>query len=120
MNRSVRIAKALGRAHDKLRQIFVQEQCIKLLSGDQNNWGDPIATYDSHWYLDKREYSDVIAGKRYKKLIIDDVDGCRLSKLKAMTAVQIGDDIYTFHGKDSFVGAVPSYEFKVSHMGPRI
>lgn len=120
MNRSVRIAKALGRAHDRLREIFVQEQCIKLLSGDQNNWGDPIATYDSHWYLDKREYSDVIAGKRYKKLIIDDVDGCRLSKLKAMTAVQIGDDVFTFHGKDSFVGAVPSYEFKVIHMGPRI
>lgn len=120
MDRPVRIAKALGRAHDKLRRIFNQEQCIKLLTGDQNNWGDPIATYDTHWYLDKREYSDVIAGKRYKKLIIDDVDGCRLSKLKAMTAVQIGDEVFTFHGKDSFVGAVPSYEFKVLHAGPRI
>lgn len=120
MNRSVRIAKALGRGHDKLRQIFVQEQCLKLLAGDQNNWGEPIATYDSHWYLDKREYSDVIAGKRFKRLVIEDVEGCRLAKLKAMTAVQIGDDVYTFHGKDSFVGAVPSYEFKLLHAGVRI
>jgi len=120
MNRSTRIARAIGRAHDRLRPIFVQEQCLKLLSGDQNNWGTPIAAYDSHWYLDKREYLDVSAGKRYKRLIIDDVEGCRLSKLRAMTAVQIGDDIYTFHGKDSFVGAVPVYEFKVVHAGVRI
>lgn len=120
MDRGTRIAKAQARAHDRLRQIFLQEQCIKLLAGDQNNWGDPIATYDSHWHLDRREYSDVIAGKRYKRLVIDDVEGCRLTKLKQMTAVQIGDDIYTFHGKDSFVGAVPSYEFKVIHAGPRI
>lgn len=119
MNRSTRIAKALGRAHDKLRPIFVQSQCLKLLTGDQQAYTE-LATYDTHWYLDKREYSDVIAGKRYKKLIIDDVDGCRLSKLKAMTAVQIGDEVFTFHGKDSFVGAVPSYEFKVLHAGPRI
>ena len=120
MDRGTRIALALGRGHDKLRQIFNQEQCIKLLAGDQNNWGEPIATYDTLWYLDRREYSDVIAQKRYKRLVIDDIDGCRLSKLKAMTAVQIGDDIYTFHGKDSFTGAVPSYEFKLIHAGPRI
>jgi hypothetical protein len=100
--------------------LFVQEQCIKLLAGDQNSWGTPIATYESHWYLDKREYSDVIAKKRYKRLVIEDLEGCRLSKLKAMTAIQIGDDIYTFHGKDSFVGAVPSYEFKLLHAGVRI
>jgi hypothetical protein len=98
----------------------VQEQCLKLLSGDQNNWGAPIATYDSHWYLDKREYLDVSNGKRFKRLRIEDVEGCRLPELKAMTAVQIGDDIYTFYGKDSFVGAVPSYEFKLLHAGVRI
>jgi len=120
MDRATRIARGIGRAHDRLRKLFVQEQCLKLLAGDQNNWGEPIATYDSHWYLDKREYSDVIANKRYKRLVIEDVEGCRLSKLKAMTAVQIGDDIYTFHGKDSFVGAVPVYEFKVVHAGVRI
>lgn len=119
MDRGTRIARALAKGHDKLRQIFVQEQCLKILTGDQQNY-TTTATYDSHWYLDKREYSDVIAGKRYKRLVIDDVEGCRLPKLKAMTAVQIGDDVYTFHGKDSFVGAVPSYEFKVIHKGPRI
>lgn len=120
MDRGTRIARALARGHDKLRQIFVQEQCIKLLAGDQQNWGDPIATYDSHWYLDKREYSDVIAGKKFKRLVIDDIDGCRLSKLKAMTAVQIGDVVFRFHGKDSFLGAVPSYEFKIYPLGERI
>lgn len=120
MDRGTRIARALGKGHDRLRQIFLKDQCLKILTGDQNNWGEPIATYDSHWYLDKREYSDVIAGKRYKRLVIEDVEGCRLVQLKAMTAVQIGDDVYTFHGKDSFIGAVPSYEFKVIHKGPRI
>lgn len=119
MNRGTRIARALAKGHDKLRTIFVKEQCLTILTGDQQAYV-PTATYDTHWYLDRREYSDVIAGKRYKRLVIDDVDGCRLAKLKAMTAVQIGDDIYTFHGKDSFVGAVPSYEFKVIHKGARI
>lgn len=97
----------------------MQEQCLKVLTGDQQGYST-IATYDSHWYLDKREYLDVSAGKRYKRLLIDDVEGCRLSKLKQMTAVQIGDDVYTFHGKDSFVGAVPVYGFKVIHAGVRI
>ena len=120
MNRPVRIAKALGRAHDRLRQVFVQEQCLKVLTGDQNSGYTTIATYDTHWYLDKQEYSDVIAGKRFKKVWVDDVEGCRLPILKSATAFQIGDDIFTFHGKDSFMGAVPSYEFKVIHLGPRI
>lgn len=119
MDRPTRIARAIARAHDKLRPIFLNQQCIKLLTGDQQSYSE-IATYDSHWYLDKREYLDVSAGKRYKRLIIDDVEGCRLNKLKAMTAVQIGDDVYTFHGKDSFVGGVPVYEFKVIHAGVRI
>lgn len=119
MNRGTRIGRALARGHDRLRQIFLKDQCLKVLTGDQQAY-TVSATYDTHWYLDKREYSDVIAGKRFKRLVIDDVEGCRLAKLKVMTAVQIGDDIYTFHGKDSFVGAVPSYEFKVIHKGPRI
>ena len=119
MDRGTRIARGLARGHDRLRQIFLKDQCLTILGGDQQNY-TPLATYDSHWYLDKRDYSDVTAGVRFKRLVIDDVEGCRLSKLKAMTAVQIGDDIYTFHGKDSFVGAVPSYEFKVIHVGPRI
>lgn len=120
MDRPTRIARGIARAHDRLRQIFVQEQCLKLLAGDQNNWGAPIATYNSHWYLDKREYSDVMAKVRYKRVVVDDVEGCRLPKLKQATAFQIGDDVYTFHAKDSFVGAIPVYEFKVIHLGPRI
>jgi len=119
MDRPTRIARAIGRVHDRLRPIFVQEQCLKILEGDQQGYRT-TATYDSHWYLDRREYSDVIAGKRFKRLVIEDVEGCRLARLKTMTAVQIGDDVYTFHGKDSFVGAVPSYEFKLVHAGVRI
>lgn len=120
MDRSTRIARGIGRAHDRLRQLFNQEQCLKILEGDQNNWGEPIASYDSHWYLDKHEYSDIIAGKKFHKLYVDDVEGCRLPVLKRATAVQYGDLIYRFHGKDSFVGAVPSYEFKVYPVGQRI
>lgn len=119
MDRPTRIARGIGRAHDRLRRLFNQEQCLKILEGDQQSY-TTTATYDSHWYLDKREYSDVIAGKRFKRLVIEDVEGCRLAKLRTMTAVQIGDDVYTFHGKDSFVGAVPSYEFKLVHAGVRI
>lgn len=119
MDRGTRIAKARARAHDRLRSIFLKEQCLKLLTGDQQAY-TTLTTYDSHWYLDRQEYSDVIAGKRYKRLVVDDVEGCRLSQLKAATAVQIGDDIFRFHGKDSFLGAVPSYEFKLIHQGARI
>lgn len=118
--RAQRITKALGRGHDKLREIFNREQELIVLTGDQNAGYSTTATWDSHWYLDKREYSDVIAQKRYKRVVVDDVDGSREAVLKAATAFQIGDDIYTFHGKDSFVGAVRSYEFKVIHAGPRI
>ena len=119
MDRSIRIARALARGHDKLRQLFNQEQCLTLLTGDQQNYAK-IATYASHWYLDKREYSDLMAKVRYKRVVVEDVEGCRLPKLKLATAFQIGDDVYTFHAKDSFVGSIPSYEFKVIHAGPRI
>lgn len=119
MDRGTRIAKGLARGHDKLRQLFNQQQVLRVFTGDQQSY-TPLAAYDTHWYLDKREYSDVIAGVRFKRLVIDDIEGERLAHLKAMTAVQIGDDVYTFHGKDSFVGAVPSYEFKIVHAGPRI
>ena len=120
MDRGTRIAKALGRGHDKLRSIFNQEQCLKLLNGDQNNWGEPIATYDSHWYLDRREYTELSTGKKFKRVVIDDVEGCRKAKLKSATAAQIGDMIYRFASKDSLTGGVPSYEFKVYPVGERI
>lgn len=119
MSRGTRIARALGRSHDKLRSIYLEGVCIKILGGDQDN-RTTLATYDSHWYLDKREYSDVIAGKKFKRLVIDDIDGCRLSKLKEMTAVQIGNIIFKFHAKDSFIGSVPTYEFKVYPTGEQV
>lgn len=118
MDRATRIARAIGRAHDRLRPIFLRTQCLKLLEGDQNNWTD-TASYDSHWYLDKREYTELPSGKRYMKLTVEDVEGCRLAKLKTATAIQVGDVVFKFHAKDSFVGAVPSYRFKVYPIGPR-
>lgn len=120
MDRGTRIARAIGRAHDRLRPIFNQEQCLKLLEGDQNNWGEPTATYDSHWYLDRREYTELSTGKKFKRLQVEDVEGCRLAKLKSMTAVQIGDFVYKVPSKDAFTGGVPSYQFKIYPVGERI
>jgi hypothetical protein len=119
MSRGTKIARALSRSHDKLRSIFLEGVCLKILTGS----GAPYtttATYADRFYLDKREYSDVIAGKKFKRLVIDDLDGCRLEKLKQMTAVQVGNIVYKFHGKDSFIGSVPSYEFKVYPTGEQV
>lgn len=118
MNRGTRIAQGLARGHDKLRTIFLKDQCLKLLSGDQNNWTD-ITTYDSRWYLDKREYTEQVSGKKFKRLVVDDVEGCRLNELRAMTAIEHEGTIYKFLAKDSFISAVPSYEFKVYPVGVR-
>ena len=120
MSRGTRIARGLGRAHDKLRGVFLEGVCLKLYDVAGAPYTTPIATYTDGWYLDKREYSDVVAGKKYKRLVVDDVEGCRLSKLRAMTAVKVGDTVYKFVGKDSFVGSVPSYEFKLQATGERI
>lgn len=119
MSRGTKIARALSRGHDKLRSIFLEGVCLKVLAGDQDN-RTTLATYADHWYLDKREYSDVSAGKKFKRLIIDDTDGCRLQRLRDMTAVQIGDIIFKFHAKDSFIGSVPTYEFKIYPTGERV
>jgi hypothetical protein len=119
MNRGTRIARAQSRAHDKLRSIFLDGVCLKVLSGDQSAY-TTLDTYSDRWYLDKREYSDMLAGKKFKRLVIDDLDGCRLEKLKQMTAVQVGNIVYKFLTKDSFVGSVPSYEFKVYPTGERV
>lgn len=119
MSRGTKIARALSRSHDKLRSVFLEGVCLKILTGDQTAY-TTTATYGDRWYLDKREYSDVIAGKKFKRLVIDDLDGCRLEKLKEMTAVQVGNTIYKFHAKDSFIGSVPSYEFKVYPTGEQV
>lgn len=119
MDRGTRIARAIGRAHDRLRPIFNREQCLKILTGDQQAY-TVEATYDSHWYLDRHEYTELVTGKKFKRLVIEDLEGCRLAKLKAMTAVQIGETVYKFSSKDSFVSGIPSYKFKIYPAGERI
>ena len=119
MSKGTKIARALSRGHDKLRSIFLEGVCIRMLTGSRSPY-TTIATYDDHWYLDKREYSDVIAGKKFKRIVVDDLDGCRLPKLKEATAMQVGDTVFKFHAKDSFIGSVPSYEFKVYPTGERV
>lgn len=119
MSRGTKISRGLSRGHDKLRAIYLEGVCLKILTGDQQNY-TTTATYADRWYLDKREYSDVTAGKKFKWLVIDDVDGCRLAKLREMTAVQVGDTIFKFHAKDSFIGSVPTYEFKIYPTGERV
>lgn len=120
MSTATQIAKAFARGHNKLREIFVVEGAtLKALSGS----GAPYTTLDTYgndWYLSKKEYSDIIAGKKYKYLRVEDLDGTRLVNLKKMTAVQIGPTIYKFFSKDSFIGSVPSYEFKIYPTGEQV
>jgi hypothetical protein len=124
MNRGQRIAQAKGRSYDKLRSIFLSGVCLRVLSGDQNNWTTE-ATYDSHWYLDRREYSDLVAGKKFKLLKVADVEGCRLAKLRIATAVEIGSpqvgwERFGFAVKPTFLsGMVPDYEMKLKPTGER-
>jgi hypothetical protein len=119
MSRGTRIARGYKRGHDALRKIFLEGSCLKVLSGDQSAYTTE-ATYTDGWYLDKREYSDVVAGKKFKRLVVDDVEGCRLSKLRAATAMQVDDLIFKFHAKPTFIGSVPSYEFKIYPTGERV
>lgn len=119
-SKGTRIGRAFAKAHNKLRTIYYDGECLKLFDKTTGPWTEPIATYAADWYLDKKEYTDVAAGKKFKRLVVDDVDGCRLPELRKMTAVQVGDAIFKFHGKDSFIGSVPSYEFKVYPTGERV
>lgn len=119
-SRGTRIGRALARGHNKLLQIYFDGECLKLFDKTTGPWTEPIATYGDNWYLDKKEYNDVAAGKKFKRLVVDDVDGCRLAKLRAMTAVQVGDTVYKVNVKDSFIGSVPSYEFRLSPTGERV
>jgi hypothetical protein len=123
--RGQRIARAKGRSYDKLRSIFLSDVCLRVLSGDQNNWTTE-ATYDSHWYLDRHEYSDLVAGKRYKLLKVADAEGCRLPKLRIATAVEIGNPTVGWERFKVAVkpttlhGMVPDYELKLSPTGERV
>ncbi len=119
-SRGTRIGRALARGHNKLRSIYFDGDCLKLFDITAGPWENPLAEYADDWYLDKKEYSDVVAGKKYKRLVIDDLNGCRLSDLRRMTAVQVGDTVYKFVAKDSFIGSVPSYEFRLQPTGERV
>jgi hypothetical protein len=120
MSRGTRIARALGRSHDKLRSVSLEGECIRLYDVTAAPYTTPIAIYDSHWYLDKREYSELVTGKRYLLLKVADVDGCRLRKLRDMTAVRVGDMVFKVITKPNFVGSVPLWEFKLSPTGERV
>src|SRR5688572_3658217 len=115
--RGQRIARAKGRSYDKLRSIFLSDVCLRVLSGDQNNYATE-ATYDSHWYLDRHEYSDLVAGKKFKLLKVADAEGCRLEKLRLATAVEIGNPAIGWERFKVAVkpttlhGMVPDYELK--------
>lgn len=118
-SRGSRIGKALARAHTKLTQVFFDSDCLKVLTGTQAPY-TPLAEYIHGWYLDNYEYSDVVAGKKFKKLWVDDVDGCRLSELRKATAIQVGDTVFKFSTKPSFIGSVPCYEFRLQPTGERV
>jgi hypothetical protein len=115
-----RIGRALAKRDTKLRKVFFDDECLEILIGDQNTGYTVIDEYVTGWFLDKHEYSDVVAGKKYKRLVIDDVDGCRLRPLRLMTAVRQGGVVFKFVAKDSFIGSVPSYEFRLQATGERV
>lgn len=118
MQRGTKIARAIGRGHDKLRRIFLEGLCLKFYDGDTGS--NLIATYTDDWWFDQHEHSDVVAGKKYKRLVVEDVNGCRLSVLRQATAVKVGDAKFKFIAKPSFIGSVPMYEFKLQPTGERV
>ena len=119
-----RIARAQSKAHNKLRRIFMEGACLKLYEGDQQtvDLDTPMVTYTTDWYLDKREYPEVTGDQRkyFKRLVVDDLGGCRREQLRLATIVKVGDALYKFGKKDSLIGSVPSYEFKVYPTGQRV
>ena len=108
-----------------MRSVFLNGVCLQVLSGDQQAYV-PEATYDSHWYLDRREYSDLVANKKFILLKVADSEGCRLDKLRKATAMQVGNaqvgwTRFKFAVKPTLLsGMVPVYEFKLSPTGERV
>src|SRR5688572_30781984 len=119
MSTGTQIGKALAKGYEVKRKIFLGVSAtLKTLTGS-----GPYtlsATYSTNWYLSRYEYTEQVTGKKYKLLKVADLDGTRLAKLKAMTAIQVGTVIYKFHSKDSFVGTIPAYEFKVYPTGEQV
>jgi hypothetical protein len=113
------VGRAKQRGHDVKRKLFIgTAPSLVLLKG--NGPYTTLTTLTSAWYLGRKEYQELVTGARYFKLYIDDLDGTRLSQLKAMTAVRISGMNYKFIAKDSFVGTIPSYEFKVQAIGEQL
>ena len=115
------IAAGLAEAYDAERGILGPSGSLKVLSGPQHTTTE--ATYTTGWKFPRREYDDLAKGEKYRKLHVADPDGTRKTKLKAMTAVQVGSVVYKNPSKDPHLfqdGGVPSYEFKVSPTGERV
>lgn len=114
------IGKALAKAYEVKRKIFLgASSYLKTQTGSQAPY-TTTATYTNNFYLDKKEYSDLVAGKKFKLLKVADLDGTRLAKLKAANVVEINGVVYKFYMKESFVGAVPAYEFKLQPTGEQV
>lgn len=121
MSRGQRIARALGRAHTKLAGIYYEGECLKPMVGhDPARVNGKVIIWSTHWFLDRRVYSDITSGKQYRRLVIEDVEGCRKQTMIDMTAVQIGEYRFKFVAKPDFLGSVASYEFRLSPTGERV
>lgn len=120
MSTATQIGKALAKSYEVKRKIFLgSSTTLKVLTGSQAPY-TTTATYLTNWYLDKKEYTELVTAKKFKLLKVADLDGTRLAQLKAMTAVRIGSVIYKVNSKESFVGAVPAYEFKIYPTGEHV
>ena len=119
-----RIAKGNSKAHNVLGRIFMADTCLRLYEGDQQtvDLDAPLATYTTDWYLDKAEYPEVTGDQRkyFKRLVVDDLGGCRKEVLRLATIAKVGDALYKFGKKDSLIGSVPTYEFKIYPTGQRV
>lgn len=121
MSRGQRIASALGRAHTKLAQIFYEGSCLKpLVEYDPIRVKGQVTIWTTNWFLDRRAYTDIASGKQYRRLVIEDVEGCRKQAMIDMTAIQIGEYRFKFVAKPDFLGSLPSYEFRLSPTGERV
>lgn len=118
MSRGQRIARAIGRAHTKLAGIYYEGSCLIALDGDRGD--NQLAKWDRYWFLDRRTYSDITNGTQYRRLVISDPECERLTTLRQMTAVQIGEYRFKFAAKPDFLGSVPSYEFRLEPTGERV
>jgi hypothetical protein len=118
MSYSDDVATARAAGHNISRQQSVNTDTLILLAGASPY--TTLTTLTTDWDLSRRDFQDFAEGPRYYKLYIEDLDGSRLAHLKNMTAVRIKGVVFKFVGKDSLIGAVPSYEFKVQATGERV